>query len=176
MVKFSETKEFLDGTIKINFAELFSFKLQFGFKPVFAQRQAMIEQKKWEQHNSNLGFGLLNMNTANIDADDYNKYVIVADVVRNEAMNEPINTLSDIEKNTEAFKAVHDLAIEQNLISPADFPFVTSTYVQQTNILFVQNMMEFLEDNQLFWYNATNDLLDMTRMSLQLQAKINNSK
>lgn len=176
MVKFSETKEFLDGTIKINFAELFDFKLQFGFKPVFEQRKAVIEQKKWEEHNSDLGLGILNMNTANVEADDYNKYIVVADVERNKAMSQPVNTLSDIPKNIDAFKQARAVAVEQNLVLPKDFKTITSSYVQQTNILFVQNMMEFLEDNQLFWYNMTNDLLDMTSMSLQLQAKIENSK
>jgi hypothetical protein len=176
MVKFSETKEFLDGAIKINFADNFAFKLQVSFKPVFAQRQATVEEKKWEEHNSDLGLGILNMNTANIEADDYNKYIVVADVERNKAMSEPVNTLSDIPKNIEAFEKVRATVVEQNLVSTKDFKSVTSSYVQKTNVLFVQNMMEFLEDNQLFWYNTTNDLLDMTRMSLELQAKIENSK
>ncbi len=176
MVKFTETKEFLDGVITTKLADNFDFKLQVSFKPVFEPRKPMVEQKKWEEHNSNLGLGILNMNTANLDADNYNKYIVVADVEKNKASSEPIHTLSDIPKNVAALKKVSDTVREENVVSLQDFKSVTSSYVQQTNIFFVQNMMEFLEDNRLFWDNVTNDLLDMTRMSLELQSKIEHSK
>lgn len=176
MVKFSETKEFLDGNIKINFSELFSFKLQFGFKPVFPKTKVVVEQKKWEENNSDLWLGILNMNTADIEADDYEKYVIVADVPKNQANTEPVNSISDIASNINAFQKARDVVVQQNLVLPQDFPSVTSSYVQQTNILFVENMMEFMKDNQLFWQNVTNDLFEMTQMSLLLQGKIQNSK
>ena len=176
MVKFTETKEFLDGVITTKLSDNFDFKLQVSFKPVFEPRKPMVEQKKWEEHNSNLGLGILNMNTANLDADNYNKYIVVADVEKNKASSEPIHTLSDIPKNVAALKKVSDTVREENVVSLQDFKSVTSSYVQQTNIFFVQNMMEFLEDNRLFWDNVTNDLLDMTRMSLELQSKIEHSK
>jgi len=116
------------------------------------------------------------MNTANVDVDDYNKYIVVADVEKNKGNSQPVNTLSDIAKNIDAFEKVRFATVDQNLVLITDFNSVTSNYVQQTNILFVQNMIEFLEDNQLFWKNTANDLLDLTRMSLELQAKIKNSK
>jgi hypothetical protein len=49
MVKFSKTKEFLDGNVKIKFADNFAFKLQVGFKPVFPQRSTTTITKEQEQ-------------------------------------------------------------------------------------------------------------------------------
>jgi hypothetical protein len=53
---------------------------------------------------------------------------------------------------------------------------IQKTYVQWSNIWFVQNMIDFLTDNQLFWENLRVALFDMNKMSLELETKIENSK
>jgi len=53
---------------------------------------------------------------------------------------------------------------------------VVETYAQRINILFIQNTLKFLEDNQLFWNNVGEALLDMNKMSLELKAKIEATK
>jgi hypothetical protein len=53
---------------------------------------------------------------------------------------------------------------------------IISTYGQQTKIVFVQNMISFLKDNQMFWNNLSQALLDMNKMSLELKTKIETAK
>jgi len=49
MVEFTKKKEFLDSNIKINFSDLFSFKLQVNFKPLFAEKSTSAKTKEQEQ-------------------------------------------------------------------------------------------------------------------------------
>jgi len=176
MVKFSEKKEFLDGSIKINFPDTFAFQLQIGFKPLFPQRSKVIEERNRVEHNTNLWLGILNMNTADVGADDYEKYIVVADVSRNKAMMEPVNSLVDIDRNIQKFVEARQNIINNNIVSPSLLKTITAGYVQETNMLFVQNMIDFLQDNQFFWYTMTDELWDITKMALELQAKIQMSK
>lgn len=81
--KFSQTKEFLDGNIKIKFAENLAFKLQVGFKPVFKEISADTKIKEQKQIDTDLSIGILNINPDAPEAEDYNKYVVVTDVASN---------------------------------------------------------------------------------------------
>lgn len=54
MVKFSKTKEFLDGSIKIKFADNFAFKILVGFKPLFPQKSTTTKFKEQEQDMNDL--------------------------------------------------------------------------------------------------------------------------
>lgn len=49
MVKFTKTKEFLDGAIKINFADNFAFAFMVSFKPVFPQTSASTKKQQQGQ-------------------------------------------------------------------------------------------------------------------------------
>jgi len=53
---------------------------------------------------------------------------------------------------------------------------IAKTYANKNSIAFVQNMISFLQYNQTFWNNLSDALLDMNKMSVELKAKIENSK
>lgn len=115
------------------------------------------------------------MNISDPSADNYNKYIVVSDPVKNKANLESASTLSEINQNIENF-TVADQAANEKLISLPTLIDLTKTSVNKTNMLLVQNMISFLKDNQLFRNNFSLSLLDMTKMSLELKAKIENSK
>jgi len=54
MVKFSQRKEFLDGSIKTKFADSFAFQILVWFKPVFQQKSDATEAKEKEQATKDL--------------------------------------------------------------------------------------------------------------------------
>ena len=175
MVKLSKTKEFLDGTIKIKFADNFAFKLQVWFKPVFAQRSTTVKIQEQSQANADLNVGVLDMNASAPEADNYNKYIVVSDYNSNEADLKPVISLSDINKNIEEVTAA-DVKSKEAKLSADTIDGVLTSYIQNTNVLFVQNMIGFLKDNQQFLQNLSEALLDMTKMSLEFKTKIENSK
>lgn len=175
MVKFSKTKEFLDSNIKIKFADNFAFKLQVGFKPVFLQKSTTIKIKEQSQANTDLNIAVLDMNTSAPKADNYNKYIVVADPISNDAWLEPANSLSEITQNIQKTAAAASAATHIKLSDEAINGVITS-YAQNINILFVQNTIEFLKDNQLFLQNLSEALLDINNMSLELKTRIENSK
>ena len=47
--KYSPKKEFLDGNIKTKFADLFAFKLQVNFKPLFTKKSTTVQAKEQEE-------------------------------------------------------------------------------------------------------------------------------
>ena len=173
--KYSKTKEFLDGNIKINFADTFAFKLQVWFKPVFSQKATTVKLQEQAQANTDLNIGVLDMNTSAPTADDYNKYILGSGNVLNDSSSLPTNSFADIEQNiadvTTAFAKSQEAKLSSDTISA-----VLTTYAQNTHIIFVQNMIEFLKNNQIFLQNLRDALLDMSKMSLELKTKIENSK
>lgn len=175
MVKFSKTKEFLDGAIKINFADNFAFKLQVGFKPVFPQKSTTIKRQEQSQANMDLNIAVLDMNASAPDADNYNKYIVVADPISNDAWLEPVGSLTEVNANIQKFTTAANAAQSVKLSEDA-INGVISSYAENTKILFVQNMIEFLRDNQSFLHDLTYALLDINTMSLELKTRIENSK
>jgi hypothetical protein len=154
MVKFSQTKEFLDGNIKIKFADNFAFKLQMGFKPVFAQKTTTIKRQEQSQANVDLNIAVLDMNSSAPEADDYNKYIVVADPISNNAGLEPATSLDEVNENIKKFATAASAARNVQLF-PESVNAVVTSYAQNTKILFVQNMIDFLSDNQLFLNNLS---------------------
>lgn len=175
MVKFSKTKEFLDGNIKIKFADNFAFKLQVGFKPVFAQKSTTIKRQEQAQANMDLNIAVLDMNASAPEADNYNKYIVISDPISDNAGFEPANSLSEINENIQKFTTAASAAQTARL-SATSITAVTTSYAQNTKVLFVQNMIDFLRDNQSFLNNLTFALLDINKMSLELKTRIENSK
>ncbi len=173
--KYSKTKEFLDGNIKINFADTFAFKLQVWFKPVFSQKATTVKLQEQAQANTDLNIGVLDMNTSAPTADDYNKYILGSGNVLNDAGLLPTTSLADIDQNIADVTAAVAKSQEAKLSSDA-ISAVLTTYAQNTHIIFVQNMIEFLKNNQIFLQNLSDALLDMSKMSLELKTKIQNSK
>ena len=115
------------------------------------------------------------MNTSAPTADDYNKYILGSGNVLNDSSSLPTNSFADIEQNiadvTTAFAKSQEAKLSSDTISA-----VLTTYAQNTHIIFVQNMIEFLKNNQIFLQNLSDALLDMSKMSLELKTKIENSK
>jgi len=116
------------------------------------------------------------MNTSSPLADNPNKYVIISDYIKNNADLEPVTSLTDITDNLAKFQAVNDKAQESKISSQEAIDKVIASYTTNNKILFVQNMIQFLKDNQLFLNNLSDALLDINKMSLEFKTKIENSK
>lgn len=175
MVKFSKTKEFLDGNITINFVDNFAFKLQAWFKPLFPQKSTTAKRQQQVQANMDLDIAILDMNASAPEADNYNKYIVISNPIRDNAVLEPANSLNEINENIQKFTTASQAAQAAKL-SDSSITAVTTSYAQNTKVLFVQNMIDFLRDNQLFLDNFTFALLDINKMSLELRTKIENAK
>ncbi len=173
MIKFSKTKEFLDGTIKIKLADNFAFKVQIWFKPVFPQKSTTIKIAEQIQNTKDLSLSVLNMNTTAPEADDYNKYIVVSDPIKNKANLEQATSLSDINENIQKFQDATASYIEA---SDQTVDIMRKTYAQQNNILFMNNIIDFLQDNYSFRDNFAQALLDINKMALELKARIEASK
>lgn len=175
MIKFSKTKEFLDGTIKIKLADNFAFKILVGFKPVFAQRSATITTKEQEKELTDLNVWILDMNTTNPTADNYNKYIVIADPVRTAASAEFADTIDDIQQNIASFQAVQTAAeklkVPENTISSLSRTQQNLLYVD-----FINTTISFLKENQSFWENMRQTLRDMSITSAVLTEQIKASK
>jgi hypothetical protein len=142
---------------------------------VFPQKSTTIKVQEETQANVDLNSAVLDMNIASPEADDYNKYIIVSDPIRNNAGLESSTSLEDINKNIQKFQAAADAA-KTTKLSGDKINAIIDAYGQKRNVLFVQNMIQFLGDNQLFLQNLTDALLDMNKMSLELKTKIENVK
>lgn len=174
MVKFSQRKEFLDGSIKTKFADSFVFQILVWFKPVFQQKSVATETKEKEQATKDLNAWILNINTSNPSVDDYNKYIVIADPIKTNAEAEFANSLDDVQQNVETFRAADSIA-NKLLISLDLIEDVTSTQQNKMNTAFMNEMTSFLKQNQLFWEYMRQTLRDMNDMSSELVEKIENS-
>lgn len=142
---------------------------------MFSQKSISTKFQKQSQANLDFTTAVLDVNASAPEADNYNKYIVVSDYISNNASLKPANNLTEIDQNRAETAAAADKT-EESKISPETISAVITTYAQNTNILFVQNMIEFLKDNQLFLHNLSNNLLDMNKMSLELKTRIENSK
>ena len=142
---------------------------------MFPQKSTTIKIKEQSQANTDLNIAVLDMNTSAPEADNYNKYIVVADPISNDASLEPANSLSEVNENIKRFQAAASAA-EKVKLSDESINDVITSYAQNINILFVQNTIEFLKDNQLFLQDLSNALLDISKMSLELKTRIENSK
>jgi hypothetical protein len=142
---------------------------------VFPKKSTTIKIQEQSQANVDLNTAVLDMNTSAPEADNYNKYIIVSDYISNNAALQPATSLAEINQNIEEIAAAASKMQETRISSEAINTVITS-YAQNANILFVQNMIEFLKDNQLFLNNLSNALLDMNKMSLELKRRIEDSK
>ena len=115
------------------------------------------------------------MNTSAPTADDYNKYVFDSGAILADIDLLPANSLAEIDQNIADVTAAVTKSQEAKLSSDT-ISSVLTTYAQNTHIIFVQNMIEFLKNNQIFLQNLSDALLDMSKMSLELKTKIQNSK
>lgn len=175
MVKYSKTKEFLDGNIKITFADNFAFKIIIWFKPVFPKVSTTTKIQQQTQANIDLSLAVLDMNVSAPLADDYNKYIVVASPILTQAGKEPIITFADLNTSIAKLQAASEKAKEAK-ISTESIDGAITNYAQNNKILFVQNVLEFLKDNQYFLNNLSDALIDMRKMSLELKTRIENSK
>ena len=113
------------------------------------------------------------MNVSDPTSDDYNKYIVISSPAKNKANLEPSDSLSDIQSNIDKLSG----SISQyTQVSNDVVQSLSKTFAQGTKILFVQNMITFVQDNQSFWANLSRTLLDINQMSLDLKLNIENSK
>lgn len=173
MVAFSKTKEFLDGTIKIKFADNFAFKLQVWFKPLFPQKNLTTKLQEETESNAWIALGVLGMNTSAPEADDYNKYLIISNPIKNKANLEYATSLEEINRNIANFTSAASNSIQ---LSDQEIENIRKSYVQWTNISFMNTVIPFLQSNQLFRNDLSSALLNINKMSLELKTRIENSK
>jgi hypothetical protein len=174
-IKKFKTKEFLDGTTKINFADTFAFKLQVNFKPVFPKKSNATKEKEQKNKNAEYQTALMDINPANPESDNQNKYVIISDTIANSVLKEPISVYEDIAVLTEKTQQAEQLKTQSKL-SVSDIDVLIKDMVADTPAMFVTNMLSFLQDNQIFWQNMSETLQSMNKMSLELKTKIQKSK
>jgi hypothetical protein len=172
-VKYEKTKEYLDSPIKINFAKNFIFKIVVGIKPIFTQKSISAKQKEEKQSNTDTTIGVLDMNTSAPEADNYNKYIMISDVAANKANLEQASSLGDIRANLDKFK---DVAKSSLIIDSSTLDAIQKDYEKDINIMFVQNMRDFLTDNIVFWDNLAKSMLDITTYAIELKTKIDTAK
>jgi hypothetical protein len=75
-----KTKEFLDLGIKLKLDELLDFKIAFAFKSLFPQKSDASKQREKVLANDKLT--RVTVGNLPADADNYNKYIVVADYVK----------------------------------------------------------------------------------------------
>lgn len=115
------------------------------------------------------------MNTTNPTADNYNKYIVIADPVRTAASAEFADTIDDIQQNIASFQAVQTAA--EKLKVPENT--IASLSRTQQNLLyvdFINTTISFLKENQSFWENMRQTLRDMNITSAVLTEQIKASK
>lgn len=175
MTKFTKTHEFLDGNIKINFVENFAFSISMAFKPLFAQMNASITRQQEEQEQRDLSTAVLDINVSSPETDDYNKYIVVSDPIKNKANSEPFASLADLQKNIDVFDASYTstkhIVLDTQYLSP-----LVDSYASSSRMVIIQHMIDFLTDNQNFWSNMSMTLLDMNAMTFELKNKIEAAK
>ena len=173
MVEFSKKKEFLDGNIKISLFDNVAFQILVGFKPLFSQKSTTTKIQEENQANVDLNQAVLGMNVSDPTSDDYNKYIVISDPVKNKANLEQYTSLSDIQSNIDKLSGSVSAYTQ---LSNDVVQSLSKTFAQGTKILFVQNMITFVQDNQSFWANLSRTLLDINQMSLDLKLNIEKSK
>jgi len=172
-VKYSKTKEYLDSSIKLNFADNFIFKIVVGIKPVFTQKSTTIKLQEEKQASTDINIGVLDMNVSAPEADNYNKYVVVSDVAANEATLQQASSLADIKDNLAKFE---DSAESYNAFSNDITEAIKKDYEKDIGIMFVQNMRDFLKSNIEFWNNVAWTMMDINKYAFELKTKIDNAK
>ena len=112
---------------------------------MFPQKSTTVKQQEQTQANVDLNTALLGMNVDSPESDDYNKYIIISDPIRNNAALESSTSLEDINKNIAKFTAVAEAAKASKITSEATTEKIISAYAnQKTKTLFVENMIQFL--------------------------------
>ncbi len=173
MIEFSKKKEFLDGNIKISLFDNIAFQILVWFKPLFSQKSTITKIQEENQANVDLNQSVLGMNVSDPTSDDYNKYIVISSPAKNKASLEQYTSLSDIQSNINALSgSIADYTQVSNDVVQS----LSKTFAQGTKILFVQNMITFIQDNQSFWANLSRTLLDINQMSLDLKLNIEQSK
>ncbi len=171
MVKFSKTKEYLDGTIKISLADNFAFRLWVWFKPIFPQRPSVIKQQEAIQSQESLANIVLNTPTR-ASADDYNKYVIVSDIYTNEAQQQPFVSLEALEKNIQQAQYIANI---QQVSSSKLLALRQQTTAQQP-LSFLVSFQDFLDWQVAFWSFIAQTLVELNTMAYQLVSKVEQAK
>lgn len=115
------------------------------------------------------------MNVHTPEADDYNKYLVVADPITSEASKEPAFTVEQLQQNIDNMATLAQVA-KPLYVSDTTLDAVVSTYEQNKHALFLQDMASFLQTNHSFWTTMMETLLDMTALSTELTRKIQDSK
>jgi hypothetical protein len=142
---------------------------------VFPKVSTTTKIQQQTQANVDLSVAVLDMNVSAPLADDYNKYIVVASPILTQAGKEPIITFADLNTSIAKLQAASEKAKEAK-ISTESIDGAITNYAQNNKILFVQNILEFLKDNQSFLNNLSDALIDMRKMSLELKTRIENSK
>ena len=117
----------------------------------------------------------MDMNVGSPSADDYNKYIVISNPIRNDATMEEASSLGDIQQTVANFTVASQAAKAAQIASPILTDF-RKTYVSKNSVSLVQNMISFLDANQTFWHDMSLTLYDMTQMSIDLKSKIDASK
>ena len=159
-----KTKEFLDLGITLDMSTLIDFKIFFAFKPIFAQKNDAAEKRLKAEEKKNLDKALLKSSSTS-SSENYNKYVIVADVPKNKALQQSVADTNS--KST--FKALQ-AAADATLANPIKL------FQQQKSAFLAEDMILFLQSHMAFRDQFMGVSMDMLQEASKLKGDIENSK
>jgi len=164
MIKKTKTKESLDIPVKLNLGNLFSFDININSKSIFPQKSKKDEQNKESQTNKKLQ-SIIGENSDKSEADDYNKYIVVADVAKNKANTQPFYNLETLNNQVEYFRK-----IAEQYQALAENPVKTSQNYK--TVWLAQEVISFFDNNVVFWWVVGEMLNDMNDLAISLNKKI----
>lgn len=161
MVKFQKTKEFLENPIAdFKFSKVLSFQLNINFKPIFSNESKLAKADKKQ-------VGIKNLDKSNNSAAgkiDRNKYVIIADPIRNNVYKWYAWSMEEYEQKIEKQRQQLESAL--------------STKNNETNIInnekwvILDKIDNFLNENYKFRSEIEENLNNINSIVSSLQQKL----
>jgi len=140
------------------------FKIFTAFKPIFAQKSDAAKQRKAVLENKSLSQATNGLAISS-ETDNYNKYVVIADVAKNNAELEPV---ASADTSAATFAAVQQ-AYNSSLSNPI------ALYQEQKNALLSEDVISFLQSHIAFWDSFFKVSVDMLQDATTLRQKIEDS-
>jgi len=172
MMKYQKTKEFLDSPIAdFDFSKILSFQINLNVKPIFPNKteNAKKDQKKTEVENiiknsKSKSNSEKDQTKSARDNLNLNKYLIVADPVKDRAQKEFSSNLEEYQKLYAKYSNIYwpEISATQQLISPNE--------EKKSNIL--DSLADFLAKNYWFRTTVENELQNINTIANSLQNQL----
>ncbi len=162
MIKFQKTKEFLENPVAdFKFSKIFSFQLNINFKPIFSNESKLAKADKKQ-------VGIKNLDKSNNSAAgkiDRNKYVIIADPIRNNIYKWYASSMEEYEQKIEKQRQQIELKL-------------STAKKNETNVInnekwvILDKIDNFLSENYKFRSEIEENLSNINSIVYSLQQKL----